>query len=90
MNLGELNTFLSGAIGLGFVALAWFFLSFWRRSRLELYGYFALAFALLAGERVVLQFFEATGEFRPLVYSIRLCAFLVIIAGIIIQNQRRA
>jgi hypothetical protein len=53
-----------------------------------LYGFFAIAFGLLAFERVVLLFTDAYGEFRLYIYSIRLCAFLVILLGIAVQNRR--
>jgi hypothetical protein len=89
MNLNEINAFLSGAIGLGFVVLAYFFLGYWQRSRIGLYGFFALAFAILAIERTVLLFGDPFGELRPFVYAFRLGAFLVIIIGIANQNQRR-
>lgn len=80
--------FMSGAIAMGFAAIALFFFSFWRRSRISLFGLFGIAFALLAVERVVLLFVDAQDEFKPLVYLIRLAAFLVIVAGIVVQNRR--
>ena len=88
MNLPVLNAFVSGAIALGFAAIALFFRDFWQRSRIRLFGHFALAFGLMSLERVVLLFVEAQDESRPFVYLIRLVAFLLIIGGIVTQNRR--
>lgn len=88
MTITLVNTFISGAITLGFAAIALFFFTYWQRSRTRLFGLFSLAFALLAVERFVLVFIEDDYEFRPLVFLIRLAAFLVIIAGIVVQNRR--
>ena len=88
MNMALLNAFLSGAIALGYGAIALFFLGYWRRLGIRLFGCFAVAFALLAIERPILVFVEAQDEFQPAVYLIRLAAFLVIIVGIVLQNRR--
>ena len=88
MKLTLLNAFLSGAIALGYAAISLFFIGFWRRLRVRLFGCFALGFVLLAIERVILVVVEAQDEFRPAAYLLRLMAFLVIIAGIAAQNRR--
>lgn len=88
MTITVLNDFMSGAIAMGLVAIALFFFSSWQRSRISLFGLFGLAFTLLALERLVLVFVDPNAEFSPLVYLIRLAAFLVIIAGIVVQNWR--
>ena len=88
--LTVLNAFVSGAIALGFAAIALFFLSFWRRTQIRLFGLFALAFVLLTIERIVLVTVNVNNEFAPYVYVIRLTAFMVIIGAIIDHNRRRA
>lgn len=88
MNLALLNAFLSGAVALGYAAIALLFLGHWRRLGIRLFGCFALAFALLAIERPILVLLEAQDEFQPSIYLIRLSAFLVIIIGIVLQNRR--
>jgi hypothetical protein len=50
---------------------------------------FALAFALLGIERIVLAFGSVGGEVKPYVYLIRLLAFCLIIAAFIVKNRRR-
>ena len=42
-DLTILNAFVSGALALGFGAIALFFHSFWRRTKIRLFGLFALA-----------------------------------------------
>jgi membrane protein CcdC involved in cytochrome C biogenesis len=88
MTMTALNTFMSGAIAMGFGVISLFFYSFWRRSRISLFGLFGLAFTLLAIERIVLIWSDAQDEFKPFIYLIRLAAFLVIIIGIVVQNRR--
>ncbi len=85
-----LNAFVSGAIGLGFAAVALFFFGFWRRTQIRLFGLFAIAFVLLMVERIVLVAVNVNNEFAPYVYVIRLNAFVVIIGAIVDHNRRRA
>lgn len=85
-----LNAFVSGAVALGFAAIAVFFFGFWRRTQVRLFGLFALAFVLLAIERLVLVAVNVNNEFAPYIYLIRLSAFVVIIVAIVDHNRRRA
>ncbi len=89
-DLTILNAFVSGALALGFSAIALFFHNFWRRTQIRLFGCFALAFLLLTIERIVLVTVNADNEFAPYIYLIRLTAFVVIIGAIIDHNRRRA
>ena len=89
-DLAILNAFLSGAIALGFAAIALFFVSFWRRTHIRLFGLFALSFVLLTIERIVLVTVNVDDEFAPYIYLTRLTAFVVIIGAIIDHNRRRA
>jgi 4-amino-4-deoxy-L-arabinose transferase-like glycosyltransferase len=82
-----MNHFLNGAIMMGFLTAGLFFLRFHRRARERLFAIFACAFFVLAIERVVLAFVNPDTEFRPYVYVIRLCAFLLIIAAIVDKNR---
>ena len=78
--------FLNGAIWLAAFAAALFFLKFWKKTRDSLFAWFAVAFALLGIERLVLEFWSSGNEFR--VYMIRLAAFVVIIVAIIQKNRK--
>lgn len=80
--------FTSGAIAMGYLVVSlWFFCS-WRRSRVSLIGLFGVAFLLLAIERVALVLAGASNEFSSFFYLIRLVAFLIIIASIVMHNRR--
>ncbi len=68
------------------VAIAFFFLRFWRKTHDRLFGLFALAFLLLGIERV--SILAVSSENRPGVYLLRLCAFLLIIFAIADKNRK--
>lgn len=85
MNL--LNQFLNGAIMMGFVVAALFFLRFYRRTHERLFAIFAASFLVLASERIVLACVPPDAEFRSYVYLIRLSAFLLIIVAIVDKNR---
>lgn len=79
--------FFSGAIAMGCAVCGLFFLRFWRRTGDRFFIAFAGAFWLLA-----LQAATAVGnipdEVRSWTYLLRLAAFLLIIAAIVIKNRR--
>ncbi len=79
--------FLSGAIMLACAACALFFLRSWRRTGDRLFGFFALAFALLAIERWTLVLLSAAYELGYSIYGIRLAAFVVILIAIVDKNR---
>lgn len=67
-----------------------FFLKFWRKSHDRLFLHFSLSFFLLSFERAVLSYLGIENEPSPLVYLIRLSAFLLIIYAIIDKNKEKA
>ncbi len=84
-----INAALSGGIAVAFGMIGVCFIRSWRSTRTRLFLLFAIAFFLLAVERVVLLLANPTNEFAPYIYMIRLAAFVVIIAGIVDQNRKR-
>jgi hypothetical protein len=80
------SVFLSGAVMLGCAAIGLFFLRSWRRTGDRLFGFFALAFLLLAVERWVLVLAPAH-ELRYSIFLIRLAAFVVILIAIVDKNR---
>ena len=82
-----LTQFLSGAVALAFWAIGLFFMRFATKTRDRFFTVFAWAFWVLAVERVALLLLSPDNEFRPYIYIIRLCAFLLIIGGIIYKNR---
>jgi hypothetical protein len=84
-----LYDFLSGAVALGFVVCALFFLRFWRRTAEGLFLSFGLAFLLLGIGQSVLALGNIPTEDRGSLYLIRLLAFLLILIGIYRTNRRQ-
>ena len=78
---------ISGALIMGYVVAAGFFLRFWKETRDRLFALFGAAFLILALQRLLLAFHsnpKAEGEW---LYGLRLIAFLVILAAIIDKNR---
>lgn len=84
-----LTNFLSGAISMGFLISALFFLRFWSRTRESLFLTFALAFVLLGLVQALLSLGNIPIEERSWIYLLRLAAFLLIIASIVKKNEGR-
>jgi hypothetical protein len=86
----------TGALAMGDVVAALFFTKFWRRTRLPLFGWFAVAFALLAVQRLMLVVADPRAgdhdDGLPWSYVVRLLAFVLLLVGIVAHNRapRRA
>jgi len=79
--------FANGVLTAGFLALALFFLKFWRRTRDGFFALFAAAFALLAANAFASALSGAHSEnTNPSIYLLRLCAFVLIIVAIARKN----
>jgi hypothetical protein len=83
------NEFLLGAVSAGMLVAALVFLRSWRDTRDRLFLLFAVAFTLEGLSRAALAAGEHPAEGQPVFYAIRLCAYLVILAGIVDKNLRR-
>lgn len=75
---------MSGALAMGYAVAGLFFFRFWRETRDVLFGCFAAAFVLLAVGRALLGFVDPP----EVLYVLRLIAFLLIIAAIVIKNRQ--
>lgn len=84
-----LAAFAAGALTLGFLAVALFFLKFWRRTGDGLFLTFAVAFSLLAANQAVPVLFGIASENQGFVYLLRLAAFLLIILAVLRKNLGR-
>jgi hypothetical protein len=82
--------FLSGAVTMGFVIGAVFFLRFWRRTGDRFFVAFAVAFLLLALNQALAQWLGAADERVMYTYLLRVLAFVIILAAIIDKNTGRA
>lgn len=81
--------FLAGVICAGSLTAALFFLRFWRGSGDRLFALFALAFAMMGANRLLLTVLGEENEARTYAYLIRLAAFVVIIVAIVDKNRVR-
>jgi len=81
--------FMSGALTLGFVVAALFFLRFWRRTRDRLFLAFAIAFALLALNQALAQWLGAADERVGYTYLLRVIGFVLILAAVVDKNVSR-
>jgi len=79
--------FLVGFTAMGCFVIALFFARFWRESRDRFFFWFALAFAIFGVNRVVLGFLDEDSEARPVVYAVRLFAFVLILVAIAEKNR---
>ena len=81
--------FMSGALTLGFVLAAVFFLRFWRRTRDRLFLAFAIAFVLLALNQALAQWLGAADERVGYTYLLRVVGFVLILAAVVDKNVSR-
>ncbi|MCA1846114.1 MAG: DUF5985 family protein [Actinobacteria bacterium] len=78
---------LSGMLAAGFVVAALHFARFWRESGDRLFLFFACSFGLLATNSLALGLSTPRGDFRVVIYGIRLAAFLLILYAIFDKNR---
>lgn len=79
--------FIFGAITMACWVAGLFFFRFWRKTGDRLFLIFALAFWMLAAERVILVLMNQVDEIRTFVYVIRLFAFVLILWAIFDKNR---
>jgi uncharacterized membrane protein HdeD (DUF308 family) len=84
---GVLTSAVSGALAMGYAVAALFFAKFRRRTGARIFTWFAIAFVLLAVQRVVLIAVVRDPDGLPWSYVLRLLAFVLILAGIAAQNR---
>ena len=78
-----INTFLQGAVAMGWLVAGVFFLRFWQQSQDRLFLQFAFAFWLLAFSSVMLGTIPFATESRVDVFVVRLVAYALILVAII-------
>jgi Family of unknown function (DUF5985) len=82
-------TLMSGATVMACFVSGLFFLRFWRTTGDRLFVFFAIAFVTLAGHWTALALASPDFEFRPLLYGVRLAAFVMILLAIADKNRLR-
>ena len=80
--------FFSGAITLGFLVAAGFFLRFWRQTADRLFLAFALAFVLFALNQALASWLTVVIEPASLIYALRVLGFIIILGAIVDKNAR--
>lgn len=77
---------LLGAVIMGDVIAALFFVRFWKRTDDRLFLFFAASFIAIAVSRVVVDEYIPPVGYEPFGYMIRVLSYLFIIAGILYKN----
>lgn len=81
---------IAGAIVMASLTIALFFLRFWKSTHDRFFLFFAIAFALEALNRILIQVTIHQDEQQPLFYLIRLVAYGLILVAILQKNRRSA
>ncbi|MGE5159722.1 MAG: DUF5985 family protein [Gemmatimonas sp.] len=79
---------LAGAAAMASLAVALFFLKFWRRTHDSLFLLFAAAFAVEAAARVALSVVQVSDTAEPIYYLPRLVTFALIAIAVVNKNAR--
>jgi hypothetical protein len=82
----SLVDFLGGAVAFAFIIAGVFFLRFWRTTRDGLFLSFAMAFWLLAANRILVAILGDDDERTTRAYVLRVLAFLLILLAIARRN----
>lgn len=80
---------LNGALTMGCFSIGLFFFQFWRKTLERLFFIFAIAFWVLALERLVLGYLGQHSEPSYKIYLMRLSAFLLILFAIVDKNRKQ-
>ena len=82
-----MSQFVFGIIAMGFGVAALFFLRFWRETHERLFAIFAVAFFVLAVNRLGLVVTAQHSVRGDYLYWVRFLAFMLILAAIIDKNR---
>lgn len=83
------NQLISGAMVTSYLVAAMFFLRFWKSTRDRLFWMFSAAFFILGIQRLTLALAGELSENVAYLYTIRLVAFILILAAIIDKNRTK-
>jgi hypothetical protein len=81
--------FLLGVIVTASLVAGGYFLKFWSQTRDPLFLGFGAAFIIEGLNRTSFLFVESSTGDNPVIYSIRLLSYLLILASIAYKNRRR-
>jgi Family of unknown function (DUF5985) len=81
--------FLLGVIVTAMLVAGGYFLKFWRQTRDLLFPGFGAAFIIEGLNRTAFLFVGESAGYHPVIYSVRLLSYLLILASIAHKNRRR-
>lgn len=84
-----IDGFLLGLIVASEIVAAGFFCKFWRQTRDRLFLAFGAAFVIEAINRATTLFVDDPATGSPLIYTVRLLSYLLILAAIADKNRKR-
>ncbi len=84
--MGIIVAYIGGAVTLGYLVAAGFFLRFWRKTHDRLFLAFGVAFALLSVNQVLASFIDAGNENVVYAYLLRVLGFGLILVAIVDKN----
>lgn len=79
--------FLLGVIVTASLVVSAFFLKFWRQTHDKLFLGFSAAFAIEGINRLAFLFLDNPNEGNPVIYTVRLFSYLLILAAIVNKNR---
>lgn len=79
--------FLLGVIVTSSLTVGSFFLKFWKQTRDTLFLGFGAAFLIEGVNRLAFLFIEQPNEGNPIIYTVRLFSYLLILAAIVNKNR---
>lgn len=82
-----LQGFLLGVIVISSLTAGAFFMKFWRQTQDSLFLGFGAAFIIESINRLAFLFVEQPNEGNPLIYTVRLFSYLLILAAIVNKNR---
>jgi uncharacterized membrane protein HdeD (DUF308 family) len=83
----SIESFLLGVIVTASLTAGTFFLKFWKQTHDSLFLGFGAAFIIEGINRLGFLFLEQPNEGSPVIYSIRLLSYLLILGSIIHKNR---
>jgi Family of unknown function (DUF5985) len=81
---------MQGAIAMGYLIVACFFLRFWKETHERLFIFFTTGFAVLALHRTLFALCYDMHQWDELTFALRLAGYSIILGGIIERRLRRS
>jgi uncharacterized membrane protein len=83
-----LRIWMQGAIAIGYLVVAIFFIQFWLETHERVFLFFATGFVVLTIHRALLGLANEDLDWRAVTFSLRLAGYVIILIGIIDRRSR--